>query len=193
MPLLTDFEPLDLTADEYLDGHFEDIEDSNESFRINSVANYKRCFRDDFLMLYENAYRIIQSDERQFEQSIGDFYAFGVWRLLLNKIASDQHELASSNPLDFKITGQVVRLSCVEAEVDCFGGDKIVMPRSRTNGNWDLLQEGQWFSGSALICESGEVLEANIKSKISPPKLVSDNEIDDFYAKIIRAELTTKK
>jgi hypothetical protein len=193
MTLLTDFDPLDLSTDEYLDDHSVNTEDSKGSCRISSVANYKRCFRDDFLMLYENDYRIIQSEERQFGQSIANFDTLGVLRLLQNRIALDQDQQAASNPVDFNITGQVVRLSGVYAEVDCFGGDKIVMLRSRTKGNWDLLQEGQWFSGSALICESGEVLKATIKSQISPPKLVSDNEIDDFYAKILRAELTTNK
>ena len=185
MTLLTDFEPVDLFADRYLDDHSVDIEDSNESFRINSVANYKRWS--------EAFYRVIQSRELRYEQSIANFDALGFSRVLPNEIALDQDEQAASNPVDFEITGQVVRLSGVDAEVDCFGGDKIVMLRSRTKGNWDLLQEGQWFSGSALICESGEVLKATIKSQISPPKLVSDNEIDDFYAKILRAELTTNK
>jgi hypothetical protein len=100
---------------------------------------------------------------------------------------------AASNPVDFNITGQVVRLSGDEAEVDCFGGDKIVMLRSRTKGKWGLLQEGQWFRGTALICESGEVLKASITSRVSPPNLISDNGIDRFYAKILRAELTTNK
>lgn len=185
MTLLTDFESLDLSAGEYLDDHFVDIEDSNKSFRINSVANYKRW--------YEDFYRVIQSRELRYEQSIANFDVHGVSRVLPNEIALDQDEQAASNPVDFEITGQVVRLSGVYAEVDCFGGDKIVMLRSRTKGNWDLLQEGQWFSGSALICESGEVLKATIKSQISPPNLISDNEIDEFYAKILRAELTTNK
>lgn len=131
--------------------------------------------------------------QRSIREQMRAICALRVLGVLANEIALEQDEQAGSNPLEFKITGHVVRLSSVEAEVDCFGGDKIVMLRSRTKGNWGLLQEGQWFSGSALICESGEVLEAEIESQISPPKLVSDNEIDDFYAKIMRAELTTDK
>ncbi len=38
---------------------------------------------------------------------------------------------------DFKITGRVVKLSDIEVEVDCFGGDTITIMRSRTAGNCD--------------------------------------------------------
>ncbi len=147
----------------------------------------------DFLKLLDSQFFAINSKAaKQFEQLIANFDALGALRVLQNEIALDPEENAASKPVNFNITGQVVRLLGSEAEVDCLGGDKIVMLRSRTKGNWDQLQEGQWFSGSATICESGEVLKATIKSQISPPKLVSDNEIDDFYAKIMRAEFTSE-
>jgi hypothetical protein len=156
------------------------------------VACVQLVERDFPKLLDSQLFAITSKAAKQFEQSIANFDAVGALRPLQNEIALDPDEHAAAKPVNFNITGQVVRLSGVEAEVDCLGGGKIVMLRSRTKGNWDQLQEGQWFSGLALICESGEVLKATITSHVSPPKLISDKEIDEFYEKILRAELTTE-
>ena len=155
------------------------------------VACVQLVERDFVKLLDSQLFAITSKAAKQFEQLIANFGALGALRALQNEIALDPEEHAASKPVNFNITGQVVRLLDFEAEVDCLGGDKIVMLRSRTKGNWDQLQEGQWFSGSALICESVEVLKATISSQVSPPKLISDNEIDEFYAKILRADLTS--
>jgi hypothetical protein len=145
------------------------------------------------LRLFENFYRVIQSEERHFEEAIASFdYAKFKWTPDLEN-AVDSDEQTADGLVDFNITGQVLKISSREAEVDCFGGDTIFMLRARTRGDWNMLKVGTWFKGTAWISESGEVYRATIDEEIPPLDSIHDGELDDFYNRIMRGEFTSKK
>jgi hypothetical protein len=190
MTLLADFETQDPYIDDYAIGCEEGINDSKD-FPCEDVPRYDRCFQSDFLKLHDNIYRVIQSEEQILEKSLANSIYACYLQLAPTEMTVPHHGLSFVDTLEFKITGQVVRVSEMDLEIDCFGGDTIMFSRSRTKGRWEQLLAGDWVRATALIRESGEVVEASIESEISPPESISDDGIDEFYAKIMRGELTT--
>jgi len=204
MTLLTDFEPVDLSADGYLDDPSVDIEDSNESFRINSVANYKRWS--------EAFYRVVQSrDGRWFrgtatiresgevsnatikskispaelnsDNEIVEFCA----EIMRAELTSENQKTDSQRHRDapaYTITGNVVEITPTDFEVDWLGGDRILISRNLTFGKWNELQVGDWFKGVIVRRNGGEILNATLLSKIPVPEIMSDTQIEAFYSKL---------
>ena len=185
MTLLTDFEPVDLSADRYLDDHSVDIEDSNESFRINSVANYKRWYEDFYRVNQSNA--TIKSKISPAELISHDEIVEFCAKIMRAELTTDNRKADSQRHRDapaYTITGNIVGITPTDFEVDWLGGDKILISRNLTYGKWNELQVGDWFKGVIVRRIGGEILNATLLSKIPVPEIMSDTQIEAFYSKL---------
>jgi len=90
----------------------------------------------------------------------------------------------SSKALDYAGRFQVVAVSGEQIKFDWLGGDSnlaVSVDRICRDLDQMRIEEGDWFSGTALVNDEGEVLRLKISEKTDPPELISDEDIDQFY------------
>lgn len=73
--------------------------------------------------------------------------------------------------------------------LDWGGGETLTVNRDQMIG-WEDMKPGDWFKATILRSPGGEVTQAIMQSKASPPRCLDAEQLDEFYSKIKPAELT---
>ena len=91
------------------------------------------------------------------------------------------------------ITGSLVERTAMHLVIDWYGGSKLTIARLHAEGDWDLLQVGQWFEATVSRRMNGEVVRAMLIGPIDEPEGFSEVELTDSYSSIPAAQLDSVK
>lgn len=104
------------------------------------------------------------------------------------KIISRDRKATSRNVI-LSITGKLVEKTKNYFVIDWYGGGKLTITRSRTEGDWDQLTIGQWIEATISRRMTGEVVAAMLVGTIEEPQGFSGEELTESYSSIPAARL----